>query len=108
MIEAPKHLSKAAQAWWTQIHDEYEITDSAGRMLLQTALEAFDRMKAAAEKIHRDGETIKDRFEQLKAHPMLTVERDARSQMINALKALNLDLEPIRDRSGSPQKHDNS
>ena len=102
MTEAPEHLSEAAQSWWQQIQDEYEITDSAGRMLLQTALEAFDRMKDASEAVANDGKTVKDRFDQIKAHPLLTVERDARSQMVNALKALNLDLEPLRDGPGRP------
>ncbi len=69
---------------------------------MQTAMEAFDRMKSAAEEIDRDGTTIKDRFEQQKAHPALNAEKDARAQMLAALKQLNLDLEPLRDGPGRP------
>lgn len=81
---------------------EYQIDDQAGLLLLQTALEAFDRMKAAQERINADGEAVTDRFGQIKPHPLLPAERDARAQMLAALKQLNLDLEPLRDRPGRP------
>ena len=100
--EAPQHLSTDAQDWWGAIQQEYGIEDNAGRLLLQTALEAFDRMKNAAEKIDEDGVAITDRFDQIKPHPLLPAERDARSQMLAALKQLNLDLEPLRDGPGRP------
>ena len=65
-------------------------------------MEAFDRMKLAAAEIARDGQTIIDRFEQPKPHPLLATERDSRSQLLMALKSLNLDLEPLRDGPGRP------
>lgn len=98
----PKQLSREAKAWWRKLSDEYCLDDEAGKLLLQTALEAFDRMRQAQGVISEGGPTIKDRFEQMKAHPLLTVERDARSQMIQALKSLNLDVEPLRDAPGRP------
>jgi len=82
--------------------DEYQLDDQAGLLLLQTALEAFDRMREAQKIITEEGAGIKDRFDQVKAHPQLTIERDCRSQMIQALKALNLDVEPLRDAPGRP------
>ncbi|HET8555487.1 MAG TPA: P27 family phage terminase small subunit [Rhodanobacteraceae bacterium] len=72
-------------------------------MLLQTALEAHDRMKSCQAAINRDGESLSDRFGQVKPHPLLAAERDARSAMIQALKSLNLDIEttqPIGRPSG--------
>lgn len=99
---APKHLSRAAKAWYRSLTDEYGIEDQAGKLLLQTALEAFDRMKAAAKRINADGDAVEDRFGQVKPHPLLNAERDARSQMLAALKQLNLDLEPLRDGPGRP------
>jgi P27 family predicted phage terminase small subunit len=101
-IRAPSHLSKEAKRWWRELQDEYQISDAAGLLLLQTACEAHDRMKAAAATIEREGQTVKDRFDQDKPHPLLTVERDARSAMLAALKQLNLDLEPLRDSPGRP------
>ena len=52
--------------------------------------------------IKREGQSTRDRFGQPKAHPLLTVERDSRSGMLAALKAMNLDMEPLNDRPGRP------
>lgn len=98
----PKTLSAEAKTWWKKLVKEYEIDDPAGFLLLQTALEALDGMRGAQQAIADDGATIKDRFGQLRAHPIITVERDARAAMLAALRALNLDLEPLRDRIGRP------
>ena len=93
-MTAPKHLSAAAKKWWRLIQTDYEITDPGGLLLLQTAMESFDRLKQAQEIVAEQGATLKDRFDQIKSHPQLTVERDARSQMVQALKALALDIQP--------------
>src|SRR6056297_961656 len=101
-MSAPKHLSRPAKTWFKKIQDEYEIEDKAGLLLLQTAFEAFDRMKEAQDTISNDGPVILDRFEQKKAHPLLSIERDSRAQMLAALKQLNLDIEPLNDKPGRP------
>ena len=99
---APKGLSTEAQTWWKRLVSEYSIEDDAGLLLLQTGLEAFDQMRLAQSSIKRDGVTVLDRFGQRKAHPLLPTERDARSQMLAALRALHLDVEPLHDRPGRP------
>ena len=98
----PEHLSSEAGGWWKRITEEYSIDDDAGRLLLQTALEAFDRMRECQKAIAEDGMIVRGSTRQPRSHPLLTVERDARSQMLAALKSLNLDLEPLRDRPGRP------
>ena len=100
--QAPKPLSTEAARWWRKLVDEYSVDDVAGRLLLMVALEAFDRMRQAQEAVARDGIAVTDRFKQVKAHPLCTVERDSRAQMLAALKALNLDIEPTRDGPGRP------
>ena len=99
---APPHLSADAKTWWRKIQRDYSIDDNAGLLLLQTAMEAFDRMKGAQAAIERDGPTVRGSAKQLSAHPLIAVERDARSQMLSAIKQLNLDLEPLRDGPGRP------
>ena len=94
----PKHLSRESKALWRDIVAEYELEDSAGLALLGQACEALDRVRSAQAQIEKDGELVADRFGQLKPHPLLTSERDSRGQFLAALKALNLDLEPLRDR----------
>jgi P27 family predicted phage terminase small subunit len=99
---APSHLSREARAWWRKLTTEYAIEDEAGRLLLATALEAFDRMRQCQSAIEKDGQTVTDRFDQVKPHPLLSAERDARSAMLAALKALNLDVEPAKANGRPP------
>jgi P27 family predicted phage terminase small subunit len=101
-MNPPKNLSREATKLWRAIQDEYQIVDEAGRLILRTGLEAFDRMRQAQEILDEKGMTTTDRFGQPKAHPMTTVERDSRAAMLAALKQLNLDLEPLRDGPGRP------
>jgi P27 family predicted phage terminase small subunit len=95
-------LSSEAKRWRAKIISEYEIADEAGLLILQTAMEAFDRMREAQQQVTRDGVTFTDRFGQIKAHPLLPVERDARAAFLAGLRSLNLDLEPLRDGPGRP------
>lgn len=105
---APGHLSKESKRLWRELLEEYSIQDSAGLRILRTTLEAYDRSQSCRLIIDggngKDGEgmQILDRFSQSKPHPLLTVERDARAAFLAGLKALNLDLEPLRDGRGRP------
>lgn len=98
----PGHLSKEAKKIWKQLIAEYSIDDVAGLKILRVALESFDRAQSAREAIDRDGMTVIDKAGQVKPHPLLPIERDSRAAFLAGLKALNLDLEPLRDRPGRP------
>lgn len=91
----PSNLSKEAGSWWAELTKEYVIDDHAGLLLLQTALEAFDRMREAQALLSEDGLTVTDRYGQFRPHPAAGIERDQRGQMLAALKQLNLDIEPL-------------
>jgi P27 family predicted phage terminase small subunit len=98
----PKGISDEAKAWWKAITTEYAVDDEAGLLLLETALQAFDRLRQAQALIAEYGAVTKDRWGQLRPNPACTIERDSRAAMLAALKALNLDLEPLRDKPGRP------
>jgi P27 family predicted phage terminase small subunit len=100
--KAPHHLSKEAKRIWREILEGYAIDDPAGLRILRVALEAFDRAQSAREAIDKDGMILMDKFGQVKPHPLLPVERDSRAAFLAGLKALNLDLEPLKDRAGRP------
>lgn len=93
---APIHLSKEAKGIWKDILSEYSIDDAAGLRILRVSLESFDRAQAARETIDKEGMTVTDKFLQVKPHPLLPIERDSRAAFLAGLKALNLDLEPLR------------
>lgn len=90
MKKAPSHLTAETRRLFSQITDEYDLAP-AELKTLQAALEAWDRAKAARERIDAEGMVVLDRFAQGKAHPLLTVERDARSQFLTGMKHLGLD-----------------
>jgi len=62
----------------------------------------MDRMRAAQAAIAEHGEVVTDRYSQVKVNPACQLERDSRNGFLAALRALNLDLEPIRDGPGRP------
>ena len=99
----PKHLSKEARNIFKDLCAEYGIDDVAGLRILRVALEAFDRAQAARATIDSEGMTVTDKFNQTKPHPLLPVERDSRAAFLAGLKALNLDLEPLKNRPGRPE-----
>jgi P27 family predicted phage terminase small subunit len=97
-----KKLSKEAAKLKNAIMKEYDISDDAGISILQTAMEAKDLMHAAQAVVDKQGLTVAGDRGGIKAHPLLSVIRDARAQFLMALKNLNLDLEPLRDKPGRP------
>src|SRR5690349_11714667 len=98
----PAGLSAEARTLWRSLTAEYLIEDRAGLLLLETAMRAHDRMQAAATLIAKHGVCVADRWGQLRSNPATMVERDSRAAMLSALKALHLDLEPVRATPGRP------
>ena len=100
--KAPAHLSKESKKLWDDIISEYSIDDAAGLRILRVALEALDRAEMARESINKNGMLFRDKWRQPKPHPLLPIERDSRAAFLAGMKALNLDLEPLRDKPGRP------
>lgn len=98
----PDHLGEHGREFWRAVAEEYEITDAAGLALLTTAAECLDRMRRAQAAIAILGEVVLDRYKSPKLNPACGLEKDARNGFIAALRALNLDIEPLRDRAGRP------
>lgn len=99
-LRPPTHWPHETRRRVEAIIDEYAISDTGGLLLLLNYGNAEAREIECRAIILIEGATVLDRFKQKKAHPLLTVERDCRSQKIQSLKAMNLDLEPLNDRPG--------
>ena len=99
--KAPKHLKKHGALLYRDIAAEFEITDSGGIALLTTACECLDRLRSAQAAVDEHGPLTMDRYGCLRANPALAIEKTARGHLLQALKQLNLDIEPIRNRVGS-------
>jgi phage terminase small subunit len=92
-VRAPRHLSREARRWFNSVVEAYNL-EPHHLKLLQVAAECWDRSQSARKAIDRDGETVQDRFGQLRAHPLLHAERDGRTGFMRALRELDLDYEP--------------
>ena len=98
--EAPKppaELQRAGQALWKAILAEFEIEDAAGFAHLLTACRSEDDVRRLRKQIATDGDLVQDRFGQSREHPLLAACRGAETTRRQALKSLNLDIEPLRD-----------
>lgn len=85
-------LSSEAKNLQKRLTKEWGITDQAGKLLLETALMAFDEMRQAQATLAAEGTYIDDRFQQRRLHPAAQREKEARAHMLMALKQLDLDL----------------
>jgi P27 family predicted phage terminase small subunit len=100
-IPPPPELDEAGIELWTAVQGEYGIADAGGLAILRTACQAADRAKQAQDAIRQAGIMTLDARGTPKAHPAVEVERQSHAGIRAALKALNLDLEPLR-RIGRP------
>jgi P27 family predicted phage terminase small subunit len=97
-------LSKEAKTLWRRLHEDWVIGESGSIAILITGLESFDRCQAARKILDRDGLTIKDKFDQVKVHPLCAVARDAEAAFRAALRQIGIDKSPpeIPARPGRP------
>jgi len=101
--KAPTGLSKHAAALWDEYMQEYVIDDAHGLHLLTTSMQAYDTMLSALDDVKKKGAVVTNHRGELRANPSTTIARDARAQMLLALRHLNLDLLP-RGKPGRPAK----
>ncbi len=101
-MNTPKHLRQDGQTFWLLLTEEYGITDAAGLALVTTAAECLDRQRQAQELIQVHGPCVETAAGGLKSNPACKLEVDSRNGFLAAMRALNLDLEPLRDGPGRP------
>lgn len=94
---APEYLSDDAQARWAALIAEYDIRDPGGLAVLEVAMQALDRLNDARRSIASEGAVIRDRFDQLRPHPSVQIEKDARHGFLAAIRSLGIDGAPSHD-----------
>lgn len=102
MLKPPDSLRDDGREFFQSVVAEYAIGDPAGLALLARASECVDRIAAAQVAIAEHGELVIDRYGAPKLNPACGLEKDARAGFLAALRALNLDIEPLRDGPGRP------
>lgn len=105
-MKPPAHLGKGGKKFWTDIHKEYEFSDSAELALVVAASECLDRMEAAKQAIKDYGEITLDRYWQPRVSPACELERRAKGQFLQILKQLGLEDDGQHiDRRYQNQRH---
>jgi phage terminase small subunit len=102
MVHFKKTVRPEAKKDAKQFILKFGIKDPAGIHLVETFADAYTLELNSMDIVQRDGLSYRDRFNQIKSHPLCSVIRDARAQKMAALKALNLDLEPLNQGPGRP------
>jgi len=90
-LDAPTHLSQRAKTLWHAIVPK-QVLSAGRRALLQSGLEALDRVDSARAAIEADGLLWTPRGKALMAHahPALAIEKEARSQFVTVWSKLGL------------------
>jgi phage terminase small subunit len=93
----PSHLSKESKSYFGKIVADYDLTDSE-IIILERICSALDRETQAREGLKRHGSlTTTDRWGGEKPHPLVSIERAARTSVLAGIKALGIDKEPPSD-----------
>ncbi len=90
-IEPPAHLSDRSKALW---HEVVPRTAASPERLavIQVALETLDRADQAREQLDREGLTFAtETTGAVHVHPLVKVERDARSSFVRVWTSIGLD-----------------
>jgi len=91
-VRAPRHLSEPGRRLFADVVKSY-VLEGHHLAILTKALEALDRADQAREEIGTSSLTVMSRLGEVKVHPLLAVERDARAQFGTLMKQLGLDID---------------
>lgn len=91
----PADLGATGKALWQRLVAAYKVDDEHGQTVLALACRAADREQACRRRIEKDGVAVTDKWGQTKPHPLLAAERDARGQVLAALRALALPIPEV-------------
>ncbi len=100
--DPPTHLSAEAAVWWQEVVRDFALEPHHQR-LLQAACEAWDRMQQARVALADHGAlTFTDASGNIKTHPCVAIERDARVALARLIRELDLDSGAPSERSRPP------
>jgi len=96
--EPPEGLNDRARAFWTAVQAFWIIDDAVGHELLARCCETITRLDEVRAVLADDGLTIRTRFDELRAHPLLATERDARLAIARLCRELRISEPPANER----------
>ena len=94
----PADLAEPEAEMWRRLQSEYALEDAGAVVLPGLLCRNLQLARECRERVEQDGKVTPAGRE----HPLLKVMRDADKAAATALRALNLDLEPLRSGPGRP------
>ena len=101
----PDHLSDRCKTWWRSVNQDFELEDHHLH-LLRLAAEALDRSEEARAILAVEGIVVRS-GDTVKAHPCVSIERDARLAVARLIRELDLDVEMPAERLRPPALRSN-
>ena len=101
-LRTPVGIGKHGRKLWTAIQSEYGISDAGGVSLLVSVCRSEDDIQRLRAIIAKDGDTVLDNYGRKQSHPLYVTLRGIEQTKRQCLAALNLDVEPLKDRVGRP------
>lgn len=102
----PKHLQKGTARWFKSVVDEWNLEDHHIR-ILTLAAEAWDQVQTCREVIAAEGHTYRDRFQQPKERPEVSIMHNARLAFARLVRELDLDFDGGSDAGRPPALRSN-
>ncbi len=103
----PRGLGREAKRLWLDCHEDFCFgPDSLA--LLRVACFALERLLQAKKILDREGVTFKTETGQIKQHPACSVEKDARSGFVQAIRLLGISYDEAGFRRGPGRPPDQS
>ncbi|WP_352536324.1 MULTISPECIES: P27 family phage terminase small subunit [unclassified Mesorhizobium] len=99
-------MSNEAAKWWRSVVTDFELEGHHLR-LLQLAAEAWDRSQQARAVTDKEGITTVDDRKNVRAHPAVGIEKDARTGFARLVRELDLDVEVPPSRTRPPGSRSN-
>jgi P27 family predicted phage terminase small subunit len=98
-LPAPRGLSPSAVRIWRRVTGTYHFeNEPASQLLLETALQAHDRMHQARDLIAVQGLTIMNRYSNYVPNPLLAIEDKSRRAMLQAMQQLGLEPQKLEEK----------
>lgn len=98
---APLHLGPSGRKLWRSVVQVYELVEWQ-LPILESACTASDRLEQARRAIEADGLIVDGGKIGPKANPAVSIERDARTSMLRALRELSLSPDDVAEAPRPP------
>jgi phage terminase small subunit len=91
----PKGLAPDGRRLWLELQRAYGIRDPAGLLLLETACKSFDDWSTARRVLEEEGLLVPDKRGGKKLNPAQRQAKDSHSAMMQSLRLLHFDVQPV-------------